>query len=205
MSEYNIVDIFYSLKGEGRYTGCPMAFVRLAECNLNCSFCDTDYTSDARIMTPAEIIKEINRFPETERVVITGGEPLMQDVFDLVNDLRSTGHFVHLETNGTLPPQVSFDWVAVSPKCEVDKLNGTLMSIADEVKFLVGFDGWREYIDDVLDMFPYLRNDSVTRYIMPIADGQLPNVVNVKMAIDYALKHPDFWYCIQEHKVLGIK
>ena len=108
---YNINETFYSLKGEGLWTGTPMFFIRLAGCNLNCSFCDTDY-STKRQSTVNELIKEVLTSP-AERVVITGGEPGLQDTQPLVMDLHAHRIKVHLETNGTVPLHTNWDWIAV--------------------------------------------------------------------------------------------
>ena len=66
-------EIFYSLQGEGRYTGTPAVFVRFSGCNLACDFCDTTHQSGTE-MSEDEIIENICRFP-AGHVVLTGGEP----------------------------------------------------------------------------------------------------------------------------------
>ena len=70
-----INEIFYSLQGEGRFTGVPAVFVRLAGCNLRCPFCDTDFTSVTET-SAADIVREVKRYP-ARHVVLTGGEPTL--------------------------------------------------------------------------------------------------------------------------------
>ena len=70
---YKINEIFYSLQGEGFYTGTPSVFVRFSGCNLSCPFCDTDHNLGV-MMTADEIAAAVNAFPASH-VVLTGGEP----------------------------------------------------------------------------------------------------------------------------------
>lgn len=111
-------EIFYSLQGEGHFTGTPAIFVRLSGCNLNCDFCDTDHVSSSD-MPEEEIVKRVNDFPAAH-VVITGGEPTLQLTASLVDKLHDAGKFVQIETNGTrlLDPSLAdkIDWITCSPK-----------------------------------------------------------------------------------------
>jgi 7-carboxy-7-deazaguanine synthase len=106
-------EIFESLQGEGVSSGVPTAFVRLAQCNLHCSWCDTKYTWDfehykyddeVREQSSDEVARIVNA-STTRRVVLTGGEPMLQQ--------RALGPFfaslapdiiVEVETNGTILP-----------------------------------------------------------------------------------------------------
>lgn len=115
-----IVEIFPSVQGEGLRLGEPTIFVRLAGCNLRCSFCDTAYArqggkdfSPARVV--ADAVKIRRRFP-CRWVCLTGGEPLLQNVSGLVRGLKRRGFSVQVETNGTIRPSVAADWYSVSPK-----------------------------------------------------------------------------------------
>ena len=81
-------EIFYSIQGEGRYTGTPAIFIRLAGCNLRCNFCDTEH-QPYQDLTEEEIMRQIADFP-ADHVVITGGEPMLQmpfvtELFELEN------------------------------------------------------------------------------------------------------------------------
>lgn len=107
-------EIFYSLQGEGRWTGCAAVFVRLSGCNRRCPFCDTDFSAYTE-MTEREIIEAASAYP-AEIVVITGGEPALQLTDSLVYGLHEAGKRVHVETNGSLPVPHNVDWVTCSPK-----------------------------------------------------------------------------------------
>jgi organic radical activating enzyme len=122
-------EVFDSLQGEGVNTGKPCRFVRLALCNLHCHYCDTKYTWDfeqfdyareVREQSVAALAEQLTAAP-AGHVVVTGGEPLLQQralakVFERV----PTGLFIEIETNGTRVPLPSLlarvnQW-NVSPK-----------------------------------------------------------------------------------------
>ena len=122
-------EIFDSIQGEGISAGCPSTFVRLAVCNLQCSWCDTAYTWDwTRYrkseqfleLTPEAVIAAVAERKPTN-IVITGGEPLIQrrQLLPLVRQLRARGYRIELETNGSIAPgelASEVDQWNVSPK-----------------------------------------------------------------------------------------
>jgi 7-carboxy-7-deazaguanine synthase len=100
-----INEIFYSLQGEGINIGLPTIFIRLSGCNLNCSWCDTEYAKEeGRDTKLANIIKYIERnHGGCRRICITGGEPLeqMKDLKKLLTELCKKKYEIVLETNGS--------------------------------------------------------------------------------------------------------
>lgn len=125
MSLY-ISEIFYSVQGEGPNLGLPAIFLRLAGCNLACGFCDSKYSwQNGENLTIAEIITKVNSY-NCRRVVVTGGEPLLQQenlaelLSILKDDLTGFIDFIEVETNGSISPskqmlKVVDSWI-VSPK-----------------------------------------------------------------------------------------
>ncbi len=140
-------EIFYSIQGEGKSIGKPAIFIRLSLCNLHCVWCDTDYTWNWK-STPfphvkdyqkgyqkyikkdwivevsvTEIISEIVDYP-CKRIILTGGEPLMQqkELIPLVEALKKLDYTIEVETNGTITPlqelDQHIDQYNVSPKLE---------------------------------------------------------------------------------------
>lgn len=107
----NILEVFQSIQGEGKYAGVNQVFVRFFECNMHCHWCDTphsigDTTRKYREVTLEDLLKEIKAaWPGSHSVTLTGGEPLLQaDVLAaLIPELHAAGMPVHLETNGILP------------------------------------------------------------------------------------------------------
>lgn len=125
-----ISEIFYSIQGEGTNTGVPSVFLRLAVCNLQCSWCDTkyswdwknyDYDKEVKEMSVEKVSKEIHRF-DCKHLVITGGEPMLQqgELGMLTPSLKKEGYEFEMETNGTILPNKDLvdtvDQWNVSPK-----------------------------------------------------------------------------------------
>ena len=110
---YRINEIFYSLQGEGYWTGTPAVFLRFSGCNLKCPFCDTDFAA-AAAMTEDELISALkDASSECKRVIVTGGEPALQLDEALVQRLHKEGYTIHIETNGTraLPEGIDSDFI----------------------------------------------------------------------------------------------
>lgn len=106
-------EIFCSIQGEGPNIGIPVIFVRLAGCNLSCSWCDTKYAEEGEHKTIEEITARIRGiFVETgadcRHIVFTGGEPMIQQIemFALIDHLRqeNVATYFEVETNGTILP-----------------------------------------------------------------------------------------------------
>ena len=113
-----IQEVFYTLQGEGPFSGHPAVFVRLAGCNLKCFWCDTDFESSEWHPNLEELLAQIEKVRPThcKLIVLTGGEPFRQDIAPLINALLSRKLHVQLETNGTLwldlpnSPDISMCW-----------------------------------------------------------------------------------------------
>lgn len=113
-------EIFYSIQGEGLFTGMPSVFIRVAGCNLRCGWCDSKYAlpgTSGKQLNSKSINNNIRHFP-TRYVVITGGEPMLyNDVRSLARLLISEGKHVTIETNATYPPKgISCSLASLSPK-----------------------------------------------------------------------------------------
>jgi len=123
-----VAEIFYSIEGEGIEIGRPEIFVRLAGCNLNCSWCDTKYAlEDGKEMNVNSVLSEIASFP-CRNVSITGGEPLiqMEEVYQLVSQLKQSNYWVQLNTNGTLFHEDIFnlvDLISMDCKCPSSEMS----------------------------------------------------------------------------------
>ena len=100
---YNIVEIFHSIEGEGKRAGQSATFVRLAGCNLRCTYCDTTYAMDGDYteMHLHEIM-DIVKSKNIPRVTLTGGEPLAKNVSKLLQELLNSDFDVNIETNGSI-------------------------------------------------------------------------------------------------------
>jgi organic radical activating enzyme len=188
-----LAEIFYSVQGEGAWTGTPAVFVRLAGCNLSCAFCDTDYS--------LKFIDSVDGVLERVRaeggacpmVILTGGEPLAQRAGTvLIEALRADGRRVHVESNGTVPVELPDDvWLTVSPK---ERLAPAMALRANEAKLIV--DG--RVPEEWLDAFP----QSTPMFLQP--EGNKP--ANVALAVDAAKRRPDrLRLSLQTHKFIGVR
>jgi len=104
---FKINEIFQSVQGEGLVVGVPMNFIRFCNCNLDCSWCDTDFNGGEE-MGILEIIEKLN--DEFKWVSLTGGEPMLEEnLMDLIKEIKAMGFRILLETNGTLFDKEIFD------------------------------------------------------------------------------------------------
>lgn len=189
-------EIFYSLQGEGYYTGAPAIFIRFCGCNLKCPFCDTKH-DDGMEMTEEEIVAEVEKYP-ARHVVVTGGEPSLQLTASLVDKLHAIGKYVAIETNGTRPLPDNVDWITLSPKdAWLGKAASPVLAHADELKVL--FDGRHEPA-------AYDGIAAGHRFLQPCDVGDtLRNAAIVAATIEYVKSHPEWCLSLQIHKTLNIK
>ena len=196
---YRVNEIFYSLQGEGFWTGTPMVFLRFSGCNLKCPFCDTAHEG-YRKMSAEEIVQEVVAAGGAcGRVCVTGGEPGLQLDRALVDALHGAGMRVHVETNGTRRLPEGVDWITLSPKTDVKGLRGdgtVVLERADEVKvvFEDGVDGkWAE--------FP-----AEWHFLQPCDTGdEAKNRAVLAETIDHIQRNPVWRLSLQTHKLLNIR
>lgn len=187
-----LAEIFYSIQGEGTFTGAPAVFVRLAGCNLACRFCDTDYALRS-FLSVEDVVKRVREIGGAcPMVVLTGGEPLAQSAsLALIDALRRDGRRVHIESNGTIPTELPTDvWLTVSPK---ERLDARMAARANEAKLIVDGRVPREWIE----AFP----PEVPLFLQP--EGNRP--ANVSLAFEAVKAEPRlFRLSLQTHKFIGV-
>ena len=144
-NEWPVNEIFFSIDGEGKRAGSLAAFIRLAGCNLRCSYCDTAYAfTEGTPMRAEEIAEAVKGW---KNVTVTGGEPLCQDVHALLQRLRE--HEVNIETNGSVDvtPYHAYPWVffTLDYKCPSSGMESSMLEKnfqtlrpQDVLKFVVG-------------------------------------------------------------------
>lgn len=189
-------EIFYSLQGEGTFSGTPAVFLRLSGCNLRCEFCDTKHET-YKEMSADEIVREIKQYP-SKHIVITGGEPLLQVGKWFIVRLKEEGYFIQMETNGTRPlPSGGIDWVTCSPKDNFCKNAEIKLDEIDEIK--VVFDGMR-------DPAKYLNLKAKIYYLQPCDTGDPEaNGEIIKECVKYILNHPQWQLSLQTQKILKVR
>ncbi len=187
---YKITDIFYSIQGEGFFTGKPAVFVRFFGCNLSCAFCDEDkYDKTSADYSAEHILLEIRKYSPCRFVVLTGGEPTLQeDLSALIEMLQKDEFFVAVETNGTNRIEAHPDWITVSPKTEE-------FYYGDELKLL--------FQDQELKQFENLPFKHF--YLQPINHENDLDFSAVERCIKMVKENPKWKLSIQLHKILKIK
>ena len=144
----NICEIFYSLQGEGRLTGAPSVFIRLAGCDLHCRWCDTGYAlsdKQGRTMTVTDVLTSISTC-DCPRVVVTGGEPLLaEELPDLLKALHDEGQHITLETSATRFRELVCDLISISPKLSNTIPQGTVYA-QDQERHRLNLTALRHYL-----------------------------------------------------------
>jgi 7-carboxy-7-deazaguanine synthase len=102
----HLIELYKSVQGESSFAGVPCIFVRLAGCNLRCSWCDSEYTfTGGKPFTADEIITQIEALAPFRLIEFTGGEPMLQarELLPLMQRLLDTGYTLMIETSGERP------------------------------------------------------------------------------------------------------
>jgi len=210
---YAVKEIYYTLQGEGAQTGRPAVFCRFAGCNLwsgreedrakaICQFCDTDFVGTdgpggGKFATAMELARAIRaKWPEGKIaktrpfVVCTGGEPLLQMDAELVTALHELNLEIAIETNGTLLPPAGIDWICVSPKAGAELV---LLS-GNELKLVYPQTGAEPELFENLNFQHFL--------LQPMDGPEIER--NIRLTLEYCLKHPQWRLSLQTHKILRI-
>lgn len=186
---YRINEIFYSLQGEGHWTGTPMVFVRFSLCNLRCTFCDTDFASYSEMSAEA-VLSEVERIGQgCRRVVFTGGEPSLQLDKAIIDAFHDAGYLIHIETNGTRELPEGIDWVTMSPKTDWQPSGKVVLKKADELKLV--------YTGQ--DVSTWESFDAGLFYLQPCS------CQNTEEVVTYVMSHPLWNLSLQTHKMLDIR
>lgn len=216
-----IIEIFDSIDGEGIRTGQPATFIRLAGCNLRCSYCDTVYSlfgeetpCEYTEMTIDEIISKVNT--SYKRITLTGGEPLIHDESrQLVNRLTEMGCEVNIETNGAVDIVKFLDSITHKDKLfftidyklpssgMTDKMlwdNFLNLRPRDVIKFVAGSE---EDIELTIEIVKKLKK--VYSKMPHIFIGAVYGMLDAKRLVDVILKEPvlsDARFQVQLHKII---
>jgi len=211
---YSVKEIFYSIQGEGFYSGRPAVFCRFAGCNLwsgkeadrakaVCKFCDTDFVGcdgpeGGIYKTKEELSGKIEKlWPDKNikssrpLVVCTGGEPLLQLDAALLSALHEKGFEVAVETNGAILPPEGIDWICVSPKAGTQ----LLLRSGQELKLVFPQEGAQP------DKYAMLNFQHFFLQPMDSPDRE----INQHLAAEYVLSHPQWRLSLQTQKIIGLK
>jgi organic radical activating enzyme len=202
-TKLKVVEIFHSIQGEGANTGKSAIFVRLASCNKNCWYCDTDW-SRGEEMTVSQILDEVKKFSKPEDypnhlLVWTGGEPTLQ-LTDAI--LTNFSEFYNcIETNGTNPVPSRIQYISCSPKVSVEVLKKNFKQV-NEFRYPIQVNDRLPEIDELPPADNY--------FVSPVFGGERkkrlePLSENVEYAIDFVMNHPKWRLSLQLHKLLNVR
>mgnify|MGYP003956150933 CR=1 FL=1 len=209
LSTLPVVEQFHSLQGEGAHAGRSAFFIRLASCNVKCSWCDTK-NSWSENNSPQENILNLSKEVANARlngaafVVITGGEPLHHNLYPLCNEIRKvTKHkniepiSIHIETSGVDPVTGNPDWITLSPKRHAPP-RIDLLQACKELKVVI------HEREDLI--FAENIAKKTRRFQKPLLFLQpgWENTEGQKLAFEYVKRNSQWRLSMQTHKWLGV-
>lgn len=193
------MEMFYSIQGEGNFSGRPAVFVRLGGCDVGCHWCDVKDSWNAE-SHPVLSISEIMDFiliQGANFVVITGGEPAMYDLTPLTSELHKKDIYIAIETSGVYPIKGNFDWVCFSPK-KFKSPTEEVYQLADELKVIVFHHSDLKWAEE----HAIKVQDKCKLYLQPEWDKRENNT---PLIIDYIKANQHWNISLQTHKYIGVE
>ena len=203
MEKYNILSLplmehFYTIQGEGRYTGHPSYFLRLGGCDVGCVWCDVKESWDAskHPQVDIEMMVQVVEDSTAPIAVITGGEPLMHNLDALTYLLNEKGIRTHIETSGSHQLSGKWNWICLSPKKFKAPLDEVVLA-ANELKVVVynqsDFSWAEQYAEKVSgDCLLFLQPE------WSRAKELTPSIIS------YIQRNPKWILSLQTHKYIDI-
>jgi len=193
-----VSETFESIQGEGFYSGSRSFFVRLAGCDIGCHWCDEkkSWPNDGFPRFKVNQLVKLCSDSSSEIVIVTGGEPLMQDLTEFTNKLYGNKK-IHLETSGAYPLSGKWDWITLSPK--KNKLpRKDIYSYVNELKIII-------YNDSDFD-FAIEESKKVSEncllYLQPEWSKKEKNLEKI---LSFNKTYPEWKLSVQTHKYLGLQ
>jgi 7-carboxy-7-deazaguanine synthase len=197
-TSYPVMEMFYSLQGEGYHQGKAAFFIRLAGCDVGCVWCDVKDSWDASRhphISIDEMVHAALAHP-CKMIIVTGGEPLLHSLDPLTTALKNAGFQTHLETSGSSPLSGQWDWICLSPKKFKLPLQECI-DAATELKVVV----FNKSDITWAESFEKQVKPHCNLYLQPEwdkADTMTP------LAIDYIKAHPHWALSAQLHKYIQV-
>ena len=201
------MESFYTLQGEGFYTGKAAYFIRLGGCDVGCVWCDVKESWNENAhpkFSVEEIVEKVNKelgsrnweLNKKPIIVITGGEPLLHNLDQLTKALQTLGFETNIETSGSSSLSGSWNWICVSPKKFKAPLP-QILPLANELKIVVfnksDFEWAETYAAQV--------NSNCKLYLQPEWDKA--NIIT-PLIIDYIKTNPQWQLSLQIHKYINV-
>lgn len=192
-----LMEEFYTIQGEGAYTGTAAYFVRIGGCDVGCHWCDVKESWNAELHPPTStdiIVQNAKKYADT--VVVTGGEPLTWNMKPLTEKLKLQNLRVHIETSGAYAVTGYWDWFCLSPKKTKLPVQEAY-DIANELKIII----YNKHDFIFAEEQAAKVNPKSLLYLQPEwskRDEITPLIV------DYVMNNPKWKVSLQTHKYLNI-
>lgn len=193
-----LMEEFYTVQGEGFNTGQAAYFIRIGGCDVGCSWCDVKESWNRKLYPPTmtdQIVENASEHP-AKAVVVTGGEPLMNNMDYLCAELKKRKITRFLESSGAHPYSGDWDWICVSPKKNSPPVQ-SVYSKASELKVVIQSVEDFKWAEDNAS----LVSDDCLLYLQPEwskADEMMHEIT------EYVMAHPKWKISIQSHKYMRI-
>lgn len=222
-SSLRVKEIFYTIQGEGPMAGQPAVFLRMGGCNLRCYFCDTEFDDPADMSMSAIIDRIASLRLAPALVVITGGEPMAQQILPLCYELMNRKYEVQIETAGTCaPPSTDVHQlrtlafmgnqftIVCSPK--TGKLDPEIANNCVHYKYVIR-DGQVDENDGLPNMSTQVMGQEAriarppagaTVYLQPMAvSSPFETQKNTELAAELCMRF-GYRLSLQQHKIIGL-
>ena len=198
VKSFPVMEEFYTIQGEGSYSGRAAYFVRLGGCDVGCVWCDVKESWDAEKHPFTDVSTLMQKISETKTdfVVITGGEPAMYNLSYFVDELHKVGIEVAIETSGCYPLKGEVDWYCFSPKKFKAPVEDAYEK-ADELKVVIFNKSDFKWAEGHAEKV----KDSCKLYLQPEwskEETMLP------LIIEYVKENPQWRISLQTHKYMQI-
>ncbi len=192
-----LMEAFYTIQGEGYHKGSAAYFIRIGGCDVGCHWCDVKESWDSRLHPPTatkKIVDEAAKYANT--IVVTGGEPLMWNLFPLTQALQQKAMKTHIETSGAYPLTGNWDWICLSPKKNKLPLP-EIYPLAHELKIIVyNKNDFKFAIQEAKKV-----SHNCILYLQPEWSNREKMI---PLIVDFVMKNPEWKVSLQTHKYMDI-
>jgi len=188
---------FYTIQGEGFYTGTAAYFIRIGGCDVGCHWCDVKESWNADLHPPTHannIVENAQKYSNT--VVITGGEPLMWDMNYITQKLQNKNIKTNIETSGAYKLTGIWDWICLSPKKTKLPLQEIYMK-ANELKMIIFNKNDFKFAEEQASKV----SEKCQLFLQPEWSNREKMTPQI---VDYVMENPKWKISLQTHKYLNI-
>jgi organic radical activating enzyme len=192
-----LMEEFYTIQGEGYYTGTAAYFIRVGGCDVGCHWCDVKESWNADLHPPTaieHIVTNAKKYAET--VVVTGGEPLSWNMLPLTTELRRQDLRIHIETSGAYEVTGEWDWFCLSPK-KTKLPTQSAYDIANELKIIIHNKHDFHFAEEQAAKV----NSNTILFLQPEWSKKEEMT---SLIVDYVMHNPKWRVSLQTHKYLNI-